>query len=290
MKMRKCIRCFVVAILAVFLVGLRQGIIAADLGIIKGRVTVGNEQQPLAGVDVSASNPKDWTDYLFGHCLATTDSLGQFLITHVPVGVARIQCLTYLPTPPLQLVEVKIDSVSEIHISYAPYVDGGEYEYGFDVGVKEAQQEWDLQAVTVYYDPGLTFTAKKYTYFDTLTGLPRTFVESFTIPWDKGLMEGHNSKLDELIETNGLPNYSRKPWLTELMNLKSYVERLENEVKIDTVRRYGQSSVSHDFQTAISFGHKGLKIRRCHAIDHIPNADKAAPQSEERIIAWGPPN
>lgn len=291
MKINKCIRYFAVAILAVWLLGLPLRILATDTGIIKGRVTVGTEQQPLSRVEVSASNPHDWNDSLFEDCWATTDSLGEFAITHVPIGVARIFCHSRLPALPVNLVEIKGDSVSMVHISYAPHIDGGMYEYGYDVGVRTAQQEWDLKAATVYYTSGVTVVFKEFTYFDTLTGLPRILIRGCTSDaWDHGMEEGHNSELDKFIRKYGLPNYSYKQWLPELMNLKSYVERLERDTNIDTVRPYGPPSISLDSQTAISLDHTGLKIRRGHVIDEIPNLNTAAPQHEERIIAWGPPD
>lgn len=106
-------------------------------------------------------------------------------------------------------------------VGSAKRMQGGspEYRRGYDEGVSQAEDEFANHKATIYVQ-GTDAIGEK---LDEDTGLNSTWIAGcFQSDFILGRAEGHNERLEELIDLHGIPSYSRKKWEDVLFALSNY--------------------------------------------------------------------
>jgi hypothetical protein len=102
-----------------------------------------------------------------------------------------------------------------------------EFKEYYMLGQAEADSEIAMGEATIYVYGFMS----SYINLNKETGLPNRAIAGCVIDMSiRARSEGHNDRIRQYIEENGVPSYSRKKWERELYDLKAYFkERTKKE-------------------------------------------------------------
>ncbi len=228
----------------------------ALFGSIHGRVTIGRGHHPL-NIDVLPEifvNVSGYTynDGLKQNLTSPVDSTGFYSIDSIPVGEITVFLGSDLPPLPLHKLSIEPGEDIKVNFEFAPHIDGSERDFGFDYGVREAQQMWNMGLASILHRSG--FDEDPNINVDKVTGLAKLSLQDQHYMFAIGFVEGFNTTTGGMIKHFGMPPYTKRPWLDILTDVPAYFENQKALGKIDTAWMYGPVLFSPDSSYFIMSG------------------------------------